>query len=338
MKNFKSIVVALILTGILVSISAAQSPVLVNYQGYLTDADGKALSGNHQIIFLLYDRMDGGDPLWQETHTVTVDKGLFNVLLGSVDSTLGRTHFTGERFLAIKIGTDNEQKPRMRLASVTHSLLADQADGAYTLDAPNNGPEDVVFVAETGEVGIGKTDPQSAMDVNGDLLADNMMVKVFEESFANKSFFEIPNLNGNVHKVYKIYFQGTLHLADTYLLIGPNADETAGNYYSLLNHHGNADGWNSFTVGYVIGRSWVGECLLSAEYTLFAEAGKGRFGTGHGIMWYNLSYHTLVYETFGRWADINTNINSLRFTVKNINGVPAGTFSGRIIVYATDIR
>jgi len=43
-------------------------PDLINYQGFITDKDGKSLSGDFIIKFSLYDREAGGDPLWQETH------------------------------------------------------------------------------------------------------------------------------------------------------------------------------------------------------------------------------------------------------------------------------
>jgi len=41
-------------------------PKLINYQGYLTDQYGKALTGNYQITFRLYDEASGSNPLvWQ---------------------------------------------------------------------------------------------------------------------------------------------------------------------------------------------------------------------------------------------------------------------------------
>jgi hypothetical protein len=57
---------------------------LVGYQGYLTNASGTPITGTKNITFKLYQ--SGGNTLiWEETHaTVNVNKGMFNVELGSV--------------------------------------------------------------------------------------------------------------------------------------------------------------------------------------------------------------------------------------------------------------
>jgi len=318
---------------------AAEAPILVNYQGYLTDEDGKALTGDQQITFLLYEKLTGGEAIWQETQTVTLENGLFNVLLGSIDSSLTIEHFSGERFLGIKIGTGTEMEPRMRLASVTHSLLATQAETAYRLNAPDNGPTDAVYVDTEGNVGIGNNDPQATLDVTGDIIANNNMIKVFEGSCENKTFFDITNLNGNVHKIYKIYFHGTLHTAETYLLVEPNGDAASGHFRSWQRYDGDASGsWNSATWGLLLGRSWIGECDLNAEFSMFCETGRGRFGQGKGMMWYKTDYRSLMLNAWGVWFNTTDNITFLRVSVKNQNGVATGTFSGKFIVYALDAK
>jgi hypothetical protein len=103
-------------------------PTLINYQGFLTDENGQALTGSYQIAFRLYDEASGDNPwVWSETHNaVVVENGLFNVLLGSID-TLTAADLAGERYLEIKVGTETEMTPRMRLASVAYSMHADQA-------------------------------------------------------------------------------------------------------------------------------------------------------------------------------------------------------------------
>ena len=264
---------------------------------------------------------------------------MFNVLLGSAYSTLAIEHLAGERYLGIKIGEDDELEPRMLLASVTHSVMATQAEGAYTLDAPGNGPADVVYVDNNGNVGIGNKNPQAELDVSGNIIADNNMVKIFEGTCDRKTFFDIPNLNGNVHKIYKIYFHGTLHTAETYLLVEPNGDGAAGHFRSWERYDGDASGnWNHVTWGLLFGRSWVGECDLNTEFTMFCDAGRARFGQGKGMMWYKGDHRTLMLNAWGRWGNMTDNITFLRISVKNVNGVATGTFSGRFIVYAVNAR
>jgi len=109
-------------------------PKLINYQGYLTDKGGKALSGNYQITFRLYDEASGTHAwLWQETHdTVRVDNGQFNVLLGSDDS-LTVDDFNGDRYLEIQLANELEMEPRLQLVSVAYSLQAENANTVENL-------------------------------------------------------------------------------------------------------------------------------------------------------------------------------------------------------------
>ena len=66
----------------LVSISFAQIPKKLNYQGILTDDSGNPLTGSQTLTLKLYDVASGGTALWEETQSVTVDLGVFNVILG----------------------------------------------------------------------------------------------------------------------------------------------------------------------------------------------------------------------------------------------------------------
>ena len=158
----------IIITITVFNLSAQDVPSIINYQGFITDKDGKALNGNDfTIVFSLYDRPEGGDPLWHETHAaVSVENGMLNVLLGSVDSTFNGEILAGKRFLGIKVGAENELSPRMQLASVPYSLRTDhsgsadsaahalQSNKALALDAPDGGPENAVFVDKDGNIEV----------------------------------------------------------------------------------------------------------------------------------------------------------------------------------------
>jgi hypothetical protein len=118
-----------------VCIINAQVPQLINYQGVLTDAAGKSISGSRSIQFSLYNSATGGTAIWDETQTVTVTDGLFNVLLGSVKP-VPYTVFNGsDKYLSLKIGSDPEMTPRKRLVSVGYSFRAYDADKVDGKDA-----------------------------------------------------------------------------------------------------------------------------------------------------------------------------------------------------------
>lgn len=63
---------------------AVQSPHTLNYQGYVTDAAGRPLTGIHNLRFWLYTAQAAGSIVWgPETHNgAQFEKGLFHVVLG----------------------------------------------------------------------------------------------------------------------------------------------------------------------------------------------------------------------------------------------------------------
>jgi len=95
-------------------------PQTLNYQGNLTDASGKTLSGTYSIIFTLYDSLTEGAQLWTETHeAVEVKDGHFNAQLGSVSPFT--MNFKDQYFLEIKVGEET-LSPRLPFNSVPYAL------------------------------------------------------------------------------------------------------------------------------------------------------------------------------------------------------------------------
>ena len=81
--------------------------------------------------FRIYDIPVGGTPLWEETHSITTNNGLFSVLLGSTPANpLTPEIFIGggERWVGIQVDADPETEPRQPIASVPFALVAQQAD------------------------------------------------------------------------------------------------------------------------------------------------------------------------------------------------------------------
>ncbi|MFA5398954.1 MAG: redoxin domain-containing protein [Dehalococcoidia bacterium] len=112
-------------------------PGLINYQGTLTNpATGNPVPNNqYQMTFSIYSSDTGGSALWQETQQVTVQNGVFNVLLGSQNA-LNESIFEGStRYLGVKVGTDNEMTPRQRLTTVPYAFQAENAQTLQGLSA-----------------------------------------------------------------------------------------------------------------------------------------------------------------------------------------------------------
>lgn len=147
----------------------AEVPKLINYQGKLTTAEGGCVDTSVQMTFSIYPDSISIDPLWTEIQpSVRVKEGVFNVLLGSVDSIPGSVFTGGIRYLGVKVEDDQEMTPRKAIVSVGYSFRSDLSDTAqYALSAPPDDDWDtdtsgLNIYRFTGSVGIGGLAPPDA--------------------------------------------------------------------------------------------------------------------------------------------------------------------------------
>lgn len=158
-------------------------PEQMTYQGFLADANGAGLAPtnplNYDAVFRIYDAQSGGNLLWSEAQIITVDKGVFSVILGQGSqngseprpalSSVFTTASASDRFIAInvKVGaTAMDILPRLRLVPGAYSFLARNANNV--VDSNGNA---VITTVAPGLVGINKT-PATALDVNGTVTAN----------------------------------------------------------------------------------------------------------------------------------------------------------------------
>ena len=114
-------------------LSAQDIPQLINYQGFLTDQNGKALTNNYNLIFRLYPDTSTLNSDWNEEQTVKVVNGMYNVLLGS-SIPLSAEILDNNSFLGITVKGEVEMKPRLHLVSVPYSYHSDKVDNEDAAD------------------------------------------------------------------------------------------------------------------------------------------------------------------------------------------------------------
>lgn len=116
---------------------AAINP-MISFQGKLTNPDGTNVTdGNYSLRFRIYTdpTADTGACAntckWEETQgTVSVSGGLFHVNLGSVTALPGSVDFNASAlYLGIKVSTDAEMTPRVRLTATPYAFNSDTIDG-----------------------------------------------------------------------------------------------------------------------------------------------------------------------------------------------------------------
>lgn len=68
--------------GVLMAAPAWAGGPMLEYKGRLTDDAGRAQEGTFLLHFRLWDKVKGGNKVWEESRYVPVQKGRFRVLLG----------------------------------------------------------------------------------------------------------------------------------------------------------------------------------------------------------------------------------------------------------------
>jgi len=159
-------------------------PPLINYQGMLTDADGKPMIGTKNLEFNIYDSATGGTKIWgpQIFNTVPLINGKFNVILGTTDNdgnSIIEAFGAKDRYLGIKVDNGAELAPRQQILSAPYAIKAEHAAQANNADTADHAKlADVsetvqginLYVnSENSRVGIGTETPEAKLDVNGDL-------------------------------------------------------------------------------------------------------------------------------------------------------------------------
>jgi cytoskeletal protein CcmA (bactofilin family) len=159
MKRVKSVVVLFVIAMLFVWAAAAGGiPQKMTYQGKLTDSSGNPLTGTYSIVFTIYDASSGGSNLWTETRSVPATKGAYSLVLGE-GTAIGTSVFDGnERWLGIKVESDSEMIPRMKIVSVGNAYKAYDADnlGGHPVSYFTPSSEGGSYVLKTGDKMTGR--------------------------------------------------------------------------------------------------------------------------------------------------------------------------------------
>ncbi len=142
----------------------ASAPQRIHYQGRLTTpSDGPISPGEYTITVRIYDSETGGTKLWEETHTVTLDKkGYFYIELG--EYTPLTLDFTQPYWMSIEVNSDGEMSPRIPLLSVGYSYNTETLDGVDSLQFLRSDVDDTM----EGNLTIqGTTTMQSGLTLSG---------------------------------------------------------------------------------------------------------------------------------------------------------------------------
>lgn len=152
----RSLLVIATLVFMTCAVIQAQIPRQMSYQGLLTDPTGQLVpDGDHSLTMSLYTQATGGSSIWSETQTVTVVRGLFNVILGRGTPISDAVAFDRAYFLGVSVDGGAELSPRAALTASPYALRAVVADGlspnaAGAVRSLNGGAGDMTLVGNGG--------------------------------------------------------------------------------------------------------------------------------------------------------------------------------------------
>jgi hypothetical protein len=170
------------------SISSADVPDSIHYQGKLTTASGGCLNDTVQMTFTIYADAFGIVSEWSETQTqVEVKEGIFNVLLGRVNPLPASIFHGTAKYLGVQVESDPEMRPLKPMVTTAyafgshHAQEADTADYARAAPAVSDGDwqfsgNDIYRLG--GKVGIGITPSQYKLEVVGDAVSGQPLVRI----------------------------------------------------------------------------------------------------------------------------------------------------------------
>jgi hypothetical protein len=119
----------------------SQIPRTISYQGILTDNGSPKPDGDYTIEFSLYEVNSGGQAIWNEIKTLTINNGLLSTYLGDTSPFGLNVKFDKPYWLGIKVGNEAELPQRIAITSAGYSFTALRADTAlYSYGTVSSGP------------------------------------------------------------------------------------------------------------------------------------------------------------------------------------------------------
>ena len=127
MKILMRLITMTALLFVAVNNTLAQVNPVVSMQGFLTDAAGNALpDGEYEILFRIYDDAAAGTKLWEESHNVVLDHGLYDAFLGSSQP----LNIQLNRDLWLSVEVNDVLQPRLRIGYSFFSLKSLKSDSS----------------------------------------------------------------------------------------------------------------------------------------------------------------------------------------------------------------
>jgi hypothetical protein len=153
--QFRTLLLLAIVTIASLSQSLAQQTKKISLQGFLKDANGKAVAdGSQEITFKLYNVATGGTAEWTDTQNINVFGGVYSTHLGSSTNPVDALNWGSSTYFVGVTVQGTELTPRTELTFAPYSLGSPKA-------------QEVVCSGAVGDVKHSILNPTQFAAVNG---------------------------------------------------------------------------------------------------------------------------------------------------------------------------
>jgi len=141
-KRFAAVVCASFALILMSNVAIAQTPELIPLQARMVDDSGDVVDGIVNVRFALYTESIGGIAVFEETLAVSVEQGVFTVILGETESVDMRWFRDHAVFLGLSVDGESELLPRIELGTAPYAAHAAWA-GRVNWDDIVGMPDDI---------------------------------------------------------------------------------------------------------------------------------------------------------------------------------------------------
>ncbi len=101
-KKYIGLLTLLLIT-LMFSISSAEIPGSINFEGFLTES-GSPIDETVEMTFSIYDSESAVSPLWAQSQVIEVKKGMYSIVLSSFPN---KVLLGAQYYLGVEVGTEH---------------------------------------------------------------------------------------------------------------------------------------------------------------------------------------------------------------------------------------
>lgn len=298
LPNPRTLLLSIFCLTLLIFSATAQQTKKISLQGFLKDANGKAVAdGAQEIIFKLYTTATGGNAEWTDTQTINVFGGVYSTHLGSTNNPVESLNWGSSTYYVGVTVQGTELTPRTELTFAPYSLGAPFAQKS----------QEVICSGAVGDIKHSILNPSQFAAVNGNCWVpmDGRALATTDRLRQVTGMTSLPNGGGLFIRSQEFSNSGDY---DPERSSGSAIAQVQGESFASHNHSGgtSADGQHAHNLRINSGQNGVGGFKAGNENLALDKHGIRITGSGAA----DLQWNSLFTDSAGYHShSLNINAN-----------------------------